>query len=321
MSLRNPVNGHVQTLEAVHLLLALPLFIVVVGVDARWLLRSLQHHHSSLFSGTEVPVEARTQRPADVTLDYLDKIFQIPYALRPMDQHASLFIRSLLKIPDRNGSINDSKLQPVEGSPGPDVRSASVSDLRDTGSWHDGMQSAFTQIPEDLLDPHPGQAPSTGTVDLNPPQMRLRAAELDFLPRLGLLLPTPRAVKKLINLYRLIRIGIPEGELASFVGGSQGGTYQAVLILLAVVVGRPTLAASVLRAIRDAEPETGDITKLLRHLAEADGIQPNASKELREIADLIESIRSEAPVLGQLAEYQAWCPMVARLSFFTRTLY
>ena len=32
----------VQVLQAVHLLLAMELFVVVVGVDPRWLLRSLQ---------------------------------------------------------------------------------------------------------------------------------------------------------------------------------------------------------------------------------------------------------------------------------------
>jgi WD40 repeat protein len=314
----------VQTLEAVHLLLALPLFIVVVGVDARWLLRSLHHHHSSLFTGAEHPPEADVRQVADVTLDYLDKIFQIPYALRPMDQHASLFMRSLLEDRDRmgggSGPIADSTLQLVEGSPGFDAGRAGGRGPREPDSLYDGRLGEFQKL-QDTLAPGLGQSASTESMDLNPPQMRLRAAELAFIPRLGPLLPTPRAVKKFINLYRLIRIGISEGELAAFVGGSHGGPYQVVLVLLAVIVGRPSLAASILTAITDADSGGEDIITLFRRLAEVGGLPSDARMELRKIAELIESIRSEATALGQLAEYQAWCPKVARLSFFTRTLY
>jgi len=41
---RCSANRVVEVLQAVHLLLAFPLFAVVVGVDSRWLLRSLQRH-------------------------------------------------------------------------------------------------------------------------------------------------------------------------------------------------------------------------------------------------------------------------------------
>ena len=41
---RCPADRVVEVLEAVHLLLALDLFVVVVGVDPRWLLGSLEHH-------------------------------------------------------------------------------------------------------------------------------------------------------------------------------------------------------------------------------------------------------------------------------------
>lgn len=59
----------VRVLEAVHLLLALPLFVVVVGVDERWLRRSLAGRHSS-----DVPSPSA----------YLDKIFQLTYRLPHM---------------------------------------------------------------------------------------------------------------------------------------------------------------------------------------------------------------------------------------------
>ena len=46
---RCPPDRVVQVLEAVQLLLAVPLFVVVVAVDPRWLLRSLTVHYRELF--------------------------------------------------------------------------------------------------------------------------------------------------------------------------------------------------------------------------------------------------------------------------------
>ena len=47
---RCPPRRVVEVLEAVHLMLALELFVVVVAVDARWLIRSLEYHYRELFS-------------------------------------------------------------------------------------------------------------------------------------------------------------------------------------------------------------------------------------------------------------------------------
>ena len=45
----------VQVLEAVHLLLALPLFVVVVGVDPRWLEESLKRHYAGQLGSRTAP--------------------------------------------------------------------------------------------------------------------------------------------------------------------------------------------------------------------------------------------------------------------------
>ena len=46
---RCPPRRVVEVLEAVHLMLALDLFVVVVAVDARWLIRSMEYHYRELF--------------------------------------------------------------------------------------------------------------------------------------------------------------------------------------------------------------------------------------------------------------------------------
>lgn len=84
---RCPPDRVVEVLQAVHLLLAFPLFVVVVGVDSRWLITSLKIHYQRLLhdddrggQGFRIDTGQWEASPAD----YLDKIFQIPLALRPM---------------------------------------------------------------------------------------------------------------------------------------------------------------------------------------------------------------------------------------------
>jgi hypothetical protein len=62
----------VRVLEAVHLLLALPMFIVVLGVDPNWLTKSLAVSH----------LDGHRIRAGE----YLEKIFQLTYRLPPMSR-------------------------------------------------------------------------------------------------------------------------------------------------------------------------------------------------------------------------------------------
>ncbi|HEY6004075.1 MAG TPA: P-loop NTPase fold protein, partial [Anaeromyxobacter sp.] len=74
---RCPTSLVAEVLQAVHLLLAFPLFVVVVGVDARWVVHSLAQHHAELTAEPEPDGRVATSTP----VQYLEKIFQIPYRL------------------------------------------------------------------------------------------------------------------------------------------------------------------------------------------------------------------------------------------------
>ena len=308
----------VETLEAVHLLLALPLFIVVVGVDARWLLRSIQHHHSSLFGALDAGGSDSRQQ-AEVTLDYLDKIFQIPYALRPMGHHSEHYMRQLLEpAAGANDQFDDMLEEQRQG----EYNVAGDSDRRHEGPDVEPPQVPVTSMREQSFRDEgsaSGDEESVFAFDLNPPGLRLRTSEVDFISRLGPTLPSPRAAKKFLNLYRLIRIGIPEGQLASFIGGSAGGPYQIVLVLLALVVGKPTSAAPVLMAIREEKSPEASIEMLLHSMASDDN-DPAAALYLHQFADVIDQIHQEGVLYGRLDDYKTWLSVVARLSFFTHTL-
>ncbi|WP_210590802.1 P-loop NTPase fold protein [Streptomyces sp. GESEQ-35] len=82
---RCPPPRVVEVLQAIQLLLAFPLFVVVVGVDAQWLLRSVHAHYRDVLGSDSVPTAVEdTQHWASTPQNYLEKIFQIPLCLPPM---------------------------------------------------------------------------------------------------------------------------------------------------------------------------------------------------------------------------------------------
>jgi hypothetical protein len=102
---RCPSDKVVQVLEAIHLLLAFKLFVIVVGVDVRWVENSLLEHYATHLSATPT-----APRPADSKLpavpaqasphDYLEKIFQIPFWLETIEDRAARnFLRALTTPP------------------------------------------------------------------------------------------------------------------------------------------------------------------------------------------------------------------------------
>jgi hypothetical protein len=132
------------------------------------------------------------------------------------------------------------------GRDGQDARITDGTDL--AGLRADGPESAAQALP-----------------DLRPRGLQVSQPEADFLARLGPLLPTPRAAKRLVNLYRLVRISIPEAELTEFAGTGGGAPHQVVQVLLAILVGSPAAAVRVFREITDA-PADGDIRTVLAKL-------------------------------------------------------
>jgi WD40 repeat protein len=290
---RCPPARVVQVLAAVHLMLALPLFVVIVAVDPRWLLEALRHHYRDMLTDALGP----DKHPA-TPLDYLDKIFQIPFSVPPLSPaNAAGFLTSLL-----------SQEQADKGdlSPAPSTATGPVAAARDDppGARH-RVAREDRPSPED----RPTPARPDGPADLGRrPGLILRAPETQFIARLGPLLSTPRSAKKLVNLYRLVRIGVPEEELPTFIGRSE---YQVVQILLAILVGTPDAAPAIFTALRDAAPDS-DVVRVVRA---ADGTAGPR------VAEFISDVRPRPPEgATDVPAYQRWCPRLARYSFYTRSL-
>jgi WD40 repeat protein len=283
-----------EALAAVHLLLALPLFTVVVAVDPRWLRRCLTQYQSDLFG-----VES-DQAVAPTPLDYLDKIFQVPFALRPMGSRA----RNLI----------NAALPPVAAEPGaaPSVPNGPRASRQASGTELVGV-SETARMPSDPVAA-PGQPPPAD-LSPQPEQLRLRPAEREFILGLGGLLDTPRSVKRLVNMYRLVRVTVGHDELDDFVGPGGEGPYQVVLVLLALVVAAPVSARALIIALRDG-PEDRDVSALVTDFARTDST-PGGDRIWPTVMDILATVRVRPAMRSNLAKYRKWSGTVARFSFET----
>jgi hypothetical protein len=225
----------VDVLQAVHLLLALDLFVVVVGVDPRWLRRSLQHQYHGMLE-TKSPLESMDQGLWSVTPnDYLEKIFNIPFVL-PGIPVGSLgrMLRGIVAAADGAGQSGISEAQ---GS------SAQL----DVGPGTSEAPSAESMV----IEPGSELAVSQ-TEDVSEPPRPLTEPELSLLSALECFIDTPREAKRMFNLYRMLRSTRDLSDASTFLGDDHNpGDYQAVGLLL----GMMTADAHVLRDALDAAPQ------------------------------------------------------------------
>jgi WD40 repeat protein len=334
---RCPPHRVVEVLEAIHLMLTLDLFVVVVAVDARWLIKSLERHYRDMFSAGKVPamttaggLEADDDAEPASPVDYLDKIFQIPYVLgRPPTEAMANFLRGLLKTetPPATGftrgrgagSARGAGQAAAEGD-GSDGAARIAEAGQDAGRMRTGKSSDAEpgRAEEDDQEQHPhartAEEPGPDLPDLRPLGLQLSQAEIEFMARLGAVMPTPRAAKRMANLYRLVRIGIPDSDLADFIGTENGGPYQVVEILLSVLAGSPATAQRIFQEVRSAAGGS-DIRAVFA--GATDYTQGDFCGRLHEA---LATIAGDTPLLTAVEEYQRWCPELARYSFHTRAM-
>ena len=257
----------VDVLQAIHLMLAFPLFMVVVGVDARWLGRSLKNRYSFLRHEKD-DANASLSEHAASTHDYLEKIFQIPFWLKPLDgDTANKMIKKLLEAKsDSDVEITDDNIDDGSLDNGKDKNQL---DMLTTEGLMDGTNENLSEetedsetdylqqqalhrkenveareSPEDLLI---SNLISTRSLDMSQP-------ELDFFELLGPIVGrSPRAVKRFINLYRILKASHVKARVAGF--SEENGDFKIPLFLLALVCGSPKEVECLFRCFCDAQDQ------------------------------------------------------------------
>ena len=246
---RCPEDKVFEVLQAVHLLLAFPLFVVVVGVDPRWLFHSLKTRLQILGgqsngNGDDDDERLRWQ---STPLNYLEKIFQIPFTLRPMGNtgyEALIDDLTTSRKPEESGHGKQDK-----GSADALKEQEPVDPTKDqpTSDPAVGAKPGTTLPAQKNTEEKEKQTVEQAKQASE--RLTLTAWEAAHMKRLFPLIPTPRATKRFVNVYRLLR-GVATGrERTALIGTEEDGGYRPVLLLLAMVTGYPVEAAEVIQEL------------------------------------------------------------------------
>lgn len=338
----------VAVLQAVHLLMAMDLFVVVVGVDPRWLLRSLRRQYRGVM-GTPAGEDGFW---ATTPQNYLEKIFQIPFVLPGMGPTGfDRLMRSLAR-PKQPGRL----AAPLTGGHGGAVGGEGAADAGDEGATvgvglgegdgQAGDRDAGRDPSQLVIAPRSEIAAVTATTGEGgspagpptPAARQLTEHELRFLARLSELVATPRAAKRLFNIYGLLRSTSDVWPGSSFLGGeSSPGEYQVVAQLLAILASRPELLGTLMwgrkadgsvehRALcRRPPPATtwsGFVAGLVPREGAGDGWENDVADSLTahevsawtEFVSLLQPVQAHVKVVT-LEPYRQWAPKIARFSF------
>lgn len=242
---RCPEDQVVKVLQAVHLLLAFPLFIVVVGVDSRWLLHSLKQHSSAFQSKASerdgIPNEEQTHWQS-TPLNYLEKIFQIPFTLRPMK------VTGFNRLVDTLATERNGEQIAGKGTSGDKKEPKHPLEAELPGVGGKPAEKAKQDEPA-----KPVPTISMTPIDLHPGFLEITEWERAVMKKLFRFIPSPRAAKRFINVYRLLRASVDDHKLQKFIGDENGGQHRAMLLLLAILIGYPTEATEMLRELLERE--------------------------------------------------------------------
>jgi hypothetical protein len=232
-----------DVLQAVHLLLALESFVVVVGVDVRWIEAAISHHLDSSTANAE---EMNRTRTGDILredlnvkpLEYLEKIFQIPFWLQPLSTGEGgtygQFVEHLLgPRPEENASKDRDEGLGGRGenkAAGQQDTEGTGRDLTADGRGAKGPEKQTDESTDEILS-----------------RVVLTTREYDLLrsPEIGALVgKSPRAVKRFLNTYRIIRARQRGSGLDEFLAEKAGiPRYPVAILLLAIDIGQPDEAA------------------------------------------------------------------------------
>jgi hypothetical protein len=230
---RCPPDKVVAVLQAVHLLLTFRLFVVVVAVDVRWVNRALERHYPDLLDAADAESNGYAAATAH---DYLEKIFQVPYWVRPMDDASS---RDFLA--DRSNDEDDASpatVAPPSAANAPDL---SAPDL----SAQELMSPPPLVLVANASMSNTGQAqPPAPANDSSPPpsldtrKLKIEPPEQSFIEALAPFVGgSPRRALRFLNVYRVVKASLGSDDLDAL----QRGGFRALMTQLAIATGAPRL--------------------------------------------------------------------------------
>ncbi len=298
----------VKVLEAIHLLLAFPLFVVVVGVDPRWLNNAINEKYKLLFGAPDNAPAPKNE--ADETAlsgsatsyDYLEKIFQIPFCLKPITttgrenligyllknemaeikkQPANVVAQSTLPA-DTNGENST-----TAGQPGEPIDTPTPIPAAEPGAEKISVAAATpkepTPSPQETASEHQKEeAKKEIQITEITQKLTFTDDELKYMKKLSPVFgSSPRTINRFINIYRIIKSHKSLKVSAEY----DRNDYGPILILLSIVIGFSSVAQPFIEKLTSANSDQtfkifldtndidSEIKKALIKYADADLLQ------------------------------------------------
>lgn len=303
-------NQVVDVLQAVHLLLAFKIFAVVVAVDPRWLERSLYRRYLDGADGlSDDEREASDFSPQN----YLEKIFQIPYRILPSISDSSFraLVRSLVQPPEATEASGFSPAEDVrDAKPAREGMPSTAGEAEEASGAEPLSESGGIDNDKEEDGPDTVVPAENVSATAAPPLLELKEHEVAAMGALHHFVSTPRAVKRLINVYVMIRMQVAAAEvdLTERLDGEGAGD---LITLLGIDIGFPRAS----QVLRHRLGERNGATDLKAIIDEQFSLCPKECEHLKQqLADLAQAVRSlsRSPDPAALA---VWLPFLDRFSF------
>jgi len=321
---RCPPEKVIDVLQAVHLLLCFPLFVVIVAVDVRWVSRALHDRFPGLLADSrdfttwkETSTPLRAPLSGASSYDYLEKIFQVPYWVRSMDREiASLYVSRLVdrfRVSEVDASrSNDASTAPAEPATAKSD-SASISSVTPASGEEPRTESASGASSKDETA---GQRIDdfTGMVLTGHEREQLDR----FAPYVG---STPRQILRFFNIYRLIKSSMrPSLRTELDMEGGSNATGLTLIAQLAIVTGAPRSAKRFfeLTASRETDMVLEQLISVWKERAESAEVDGQVVTEALNELSALRSERGLDSSLIRVKDMIVPARIVQRYSFAAR---
>lgn len=243
----------VKVLQAIHLLLAFPLFVVVVGVDQRWVHKAITSTYKRFLNNEE----NMSEFTGATSYDYLEKIFQIPFMLKALD---NLGKRNLIRAQLGANIINDS-LQTINVDIEDNVKITEHSQIESANNLIEAEKINLRDSngDDDIIDtPKPPSisiTPNENAIltEITPDLLKITQEEIVFMQNISEIIgDSPRTINRYINIYRIIRthsdLDIDEQDYFK--------DYCACMVVLAIITGMPKVANDIFISMKSYAENT-----------------------------------------------------------------
>jgi len=314
---RCPPDKIMEVLQAVHLMLAYRLFVVVVGVDPRWLLSSL----NSSFAAFQQSKQAGQLYAVQETTPqlFLEKIFQIPFCLRPMSADGFGNLMDALLKPSQH---HEEETETTDKNPATLITEEAIPISGTAAVQPPVSELSGEPIAEPEVAPVPPSKKRAGpqitfqkpavekeTYSITEEALQIQEWETQFAKQLYQFILTPRSAKRFTNIYRIIKAHVNESQLQSFEGIEEvPGDFQVVMILLAIQLGNAQNTFDLFRNIYQQAQKGLGLKNALQSINSRDNNFSSILLPVFQLKDLDRITKDPQPIID-------WLPLISRFSF------